>query len=123
VAPAPAPARADEARTAAGINALAGIWLILAPFILGYSGNVYWNDIVFGAIVLAVALVRLAAPALAAISWLNVVIGAWLFASAFWLDATATASWNDAILGVIVFLLGITAALPMRRREAVPPAV
>jgi hypothetical protein len=110
-------------RTAAGLNALAGIWLILAPFILGYSGNVIWNDIVFGAIVLAVALARLAAPALAAISWLNVVIGAWLFASAFWLDATATASWNDAILGVIVFVLGITAALPARRGAAAPPVV
>jgi hypothetical protein len=120
---APAPSRADEARTAAAINALAGIWLILAPFILGYGANVYWNDIVFGAIVLAVALVRVAAPALRIISWVNVVIGAWLFASAFWLDATATASWNDVILGVIVFVLGLIAALAPRRREALPPVV
>jgi SPW repeat len=123
VPPAPAPARADEARSAAAINALAGIWLIIAPFVLGYSGNVYWNDIVFGAIVLAVALVRMAAPALAVISWINVVIGAWLFASAFWLDKTATASWNDVILGIIVFVLGVIAAFAPRRRAAAPPAV
>jgi hypothetical protein len=116
---APAPSRAGDVRVAAAINALAGIWLILAPFILGYgSGNPYWNDIVFGAIVLAVALVRLAAPALAVISWLNVVIGAWLFASAFWLDTTATASWNDAILGIVVCVLGLIAALTPRHREA-----
>jgi hypothetical protein len=123
VAPAPAPAAADDVRTAAGLNALAGIWLIIAPFVLGYGANVYWNDIVFGAIVLAVAIVRLAAPALRPISWLNVAIGIWLFVSAFWLDKTTTASWNDVILGIIVFILGVIAAVTPRRRAAAPPVV
>lgn len=35
---------------------IAGIWLILAPFILGYSANVaaLWNDIILGLAILAV---------------------------------------------------------------------
>jgi hypothetical protein len=40
---------------------------------------------------------------------LNVLIGAWIFISAFWLDGTGRASWNDVILGAIVFILGIIA--------------
>jgi hypothetical protein len=37
--------RGDVA-AASGLNVLAGIWLIIAPFALGYgSGDPYWNDI------------------------------------------------------------------------------
>jgi hypothetical protein len=42
------------------LNVIAGIWLIISPFVLGYgSGDAYWNPIVFGAIVAVVALARL----------------------------------------------------------------
>jgi hypothetical protein len=101
-----------ERNAAAGLNVLAGIWLIIAPFVLGYGGgDPYWNDIVFGALVAVIAAARFATGIRYAwLSWLNMLIGAWLFASAFWLDHTGRASWNDAILGVIVFLLGAAAA-------------
>lgn len=35
---------------------LAGLWLIIAPFVLGYSSvrNALWNDLVLGTIVLAI---------------------------------------------------------------------
>src|SRR3954463_15379144 len=97
----------EEARTDAVLNVIAGAWLIIAPFVLGYSdGDPYWNDIVFGAVILVTALVRAAAaPRAAWLSLVNVVVGAWIFASAFWLDATGRAQWNDIILGIIVVLL------------------
>jgi SPW repeat-containing protein len=102
----------DEVAGASGINVLAGIWLIIAPFVLGYGGgDPYWNDIVFGAIVVVLAGVRaLGAYRQAWMSWLNMLIGAWVFISAFWLDATARASWNDVILGAIIFVLGAVSA-------------
>jgi hypothetical protein len=108
----------DQLVGAAGLNVLAGIWLIIAPFVLGYSGgDPYWNDIVFGAIVVALAGTRLlGAYRQAWMSWLNMLIGAWLFASAFWLDQTATAGWNDVILGIIVFALGLIAATATAER-------
>jgi hypothetical protein len=50
-----------EIGVASGLNVLAGIWLIIAPFVVGYDkGDPYWNDIVFGAIVAVLALARLA---------------------------------------------------------------
>jgi hypothetical protein len=103
--------RGDVA-AASGLNVLAGIWLIIAPFVLGYgSGDPYWNDIVFGAIVAVLALVRISGAYRASeLSWINALIGVWLFVSAFWLDSTGRAGGNDIILGIIVFLLAIASA-------------
>jgi SPW repeat len=97
---------------ASGLNVLAGIWLIIAPFVLGYSGgDPYWNDIVFGAITGLIALARVAGAYRAAwLSWINALIGVWIFVSAFWLDATSTAKTNDIILGAIVFVLAVASA-------------
>jgi SPW repeat len=102
----------DTVRIASGLNLLAGIWLIIAPFVLGYGGgDPYWNDIVFGAIVAGLALVRVSGAYRASwMSWLNVLIGAWIFISAFWLDNTWNAGTNDIIVGAIVFVLGLVSA-------------
>jgi hypothetical protein len=99
-------------RVASGLNLLAGIWLIIAPFVLGYrDGDPYWNDIVFGAIVAVLAFTRLAGALRQSwLSYLNVLIGIWVFVSAFWLDSSGQAIWNDIILGVIVFVLGLISA-------------
>jgi len=119
----PAPRRAlrpmpagDSGAAAAGLNVLAGIWLIISPFVLGYTGaDATWNPIVFGAIVGVLALARISAGARAtALSWLNMAIGVWLFISAFWLASSSQASWNVGILGVIVFVLGAWASMPAR---------
>jgi hypothetical protein len=115
-----APSAREQVSTASGLNVLAGVWLIIAPFVLGYGhGDPYWNDIVFGAIVAAIGAGRLIVSARHAwMSWLNMIIGAWVFASAFWLDQTARAGWNDVILGIIVFLLGGAAASAAGARMA-----
>lgn len=98
--------------SASGLNVLAGLWLIIAPFVLGYgNGDPYWNDIVSGAIVAVFAFARVAGAHRASwLSYLNMLIGAWIFASAFWLDSTGRAAWNDVILGVIVFVLALATA-------------
>jgi hypothetical protein len=97
---------------ASGLNVLAGIWLIIAPLLLGYGGgDPYWNDIVFGAITGVIALLRLAGAYRATLlSLINALIGVWIFVSAFWLDDTGTASANDVILGAIVFALALAGA-------------
>jgi hypothetical protein len=43
-------------------------------------------------------------------SWLSMLIGAWIFISAFWLDDTATAGVNDIILGAVVVCLALISA-------------
>jgi hypothetical protein len=113
--PAAGPARydwRDDVIGASGLNVLAGIWLIISPFVLGYSGaDATWNPIVFGAIVAVFAAARAAGAYRAAwLSWLNMAIGVWLFISAFWLAQTARASWNVGIMGIVVFILGALSA-------------
>jgi hypothetical protein len=36
--------------------------------------------------------------------------GAWIFASAFWLEASSQAIWNNVILGIVVFVLALLAS-------------
>ena len=102
---------------ASGINAIAGIWLIVAPFLLDYSDesdNALWNDIVVGAAILVIAAIRVfGAYRAAALSWLNVALGVWLILAPFIVDYSEhdTPLWNDIIVGAIVVVFGIWSAV------------
>ena len=102
----------QDALTATGLNMLAGVWLIIAPWVLGYSNDdPYWNDVLFGALVVLIGVVRIGGGLrTTAPSMVNGLIGIWVFISAFVLDSSSTASWNDVILGVIVFVLAMLSA-------------
>jgi SPW repeat-containing protein len=41
------------------------------------------------------------------LSWLNALIGIWIFIAAFTIDSSGRASVNDIIVGAIVFVLAI----------------
>lgn len=50
--PPPPPDGRSEVVGLSGLNVLAGIWLIIAPWVLVYGArDPKWNDVVFGAIV------------------------------------------------------------------------
>ena len=55
------------------------------------------------------------------LSWINALIGAWLFVAAFTIDHSMASGWNDAVVGVVVILLAVGSAaaterlLPRRR--------
>jgi SPW repeat-containing protein len=102
----------NEVASASGLNVVAGIWLIISPFVLDYGPrDSTWNPIVFGAVVGVFALARAGGAYRASIlSWANMAIGIWLFISAFWLANSARASWNVGILGIVVFILGAWSA-------------
>jgi len=104
--------RARLARTPSGLNVLAGIWLIISPWVLGYTdADATWNPVVFGAIVGVLALARVGGLYRETwISWINAAIGVWLFISAFWLADSNQASWNVGILGIVLFLLALWSA-------------
>ena len=91
------------------MNLIAGLWLIVSPFALGYSdGNPVWNPVIFGGILATLALLRVGgAHREGWMSGINVTIGVWLFASAFWLTHTSTGAWNALITGAIVMAFGI----------------
>jgi SPW repeat len=97
---------------ASGLNIIAGIWLIISPWVLDFqSGDSYWNPIVFGAIVGAIALIRAGGAYRAPwLSWINGLIGIWLFVSGWWLASSSAAQWNDWVMGVAVFVLAMISA-------------
>ena len=91
------------------INALLGIWVIISPFVLGFSRNqaAMWNNVATGGAVLLVALGRAGtrAPAI-----LNVLLGGWLIASPFVLGfLRPVIFWNNRILGIAIVICALLA--------------
>ena len=121
-----------SAQRASGGNVLVGVWLILAPFALGYSGleRAVWNDMVVGVAIIVLAIARIASPVRQVrLSWTNTVLGAWLIVAPFLLDyssfemleegtsideaevSVTAASWNDVVVGLIVIGLSFWSAV------------
>ena len=104
-------------RTSGGLDILAGIWLILAPFLLNYSANggSVANDVVVGIAVLVLAGVQVSGEnyRVSWPSWTNALLGLWLIVTPFILGfpTGSAAMWNDVILGIIVGALSLTSAL------------
>jgi hypothetical protein len=108
----------QNTKVLSGINIVLGAWMIIAPFVLGYSANpvAMWNSIIVGAIVLILAWIRAANPASApGLSWINAILGVWLIIAPFILGTSATArssaQWNEIIVGIGIAVFGAWSAL------------
>lgn len=103
-------------RTASVLNVIAGLWLIISPFVLRFTAHreAMWITIIVGIIVLVLAWTRAANPArYVGLSWLNLLLGIWLIISPFVLNYSnlPRVTWNDVVLGVIVVILAIWSAV------------
>lgn len=111
-------------KIAGGLNMVAGAWLIIAPFFLGYAHMPApaTNDVIVGLIVLCAACMRIAnLPAWPGLSWINIIAGLWLMIAPFALhyaDATAPL-WNDLTMGVIIFILAVVGRMIRQQPRAV----
>jgi hypothetical protein len=105
----------------------AGAWLLVAPFVLSYSTagagfRAYWNDVLVGIAVIAVAAPQIAAPRrLPALPSVGVVLGTWLAAAPFLLGYAAAggaphAALNDVLVGALLVLLAVLGRSLGRRR-------
>lgn len=108
-----------------GLNMLVGLWLIAAPWLLGYSlvPTAKWNDVAVGAAVVVLAGIRIAFPARSlGISRVNAALGLWLLVSPFVLQygedfvMRNVAFWNDVVAGVVILVLALLSAGATRRR-------
>lgn len=85
------------------INLLAGIWLILSPFLFGYSGGATTNSVIAGIIVALLAVIRLTMTREAWTSWLVALAGLWMVISPFIFGFTQPeVLWNQIIVGVVI---------------------
>ncbi|MGH7927550.1 MAG: SPW repeat protein [Candidatus Binatia bacterium] len=104
-------------RTVSGLDVIVGLWLIVAPFALGYASvvNALWNDIIIGAAVVILAASREIGEGykVAWPSWINVLLGLWLIFAPFALGYSSiqNAVWNDALFGIAIAILAGWSAL------------
>lgn len=105
-----------QVRTASGLDVLAAAWLIVSPWVLGYQAvsSATSNDVLFGAIICILALVRtLGAVRAAALSWTNAILGLWFVISPWVLGYShvGMATTNSVVVGVVVMILACWSAL------------
>lgn len=103
----------ENIMVASGVNLVAGIWLMVSPFVLGFTGSVMSNVFFVGLLVALFALVRMfTVETTGWLSWLNAVLGVWLLISPLFMAALSVgAIWNSIILGVIVIIAGVSSAM------------
>jgi SPW repeat-containing protein len=93
-------------------NFVLGVWLVVAPFALVYRGiqAALWDDVVVGLLIAAYSLWRaLEAEQMIVGNWIVGALGLWALVSPFALhfSGTATAMWNNVIVGAAVAILAI----------------
>ncbi len=103
---------------AAGLVLLAGLYLVMAPWVTGFGGAgvLALSDTVVGLVLIALAIARTATRRLALIGWVVPVLGAWAAVSP-WLLRTggetrpsAGALVGNVVAGLVVVVAGVALA-------------
>jgi hypothetical protein len=90
------------------VNILLGLWVIISPFVFAiHHSSAIWNDVVTGAIVGILALIRWRMHQ-SGWSWLNLALGIWLGISPFVFWLSSAAMWNNVIVGIIIAALALS---------------
>ena len=107
------------------ISLFCGIWLFVSPWVYGAAGNGNaWNSWIVGAVIFLIALYRVTRPErIRAMSWVNVVLGAWVFFSPWIYGYVANGNRfiNSLCVGAIAFVASIVAATYGPRRASAAP--
>ena len=96
--------RLAQSRVASVLMIAVGAWMLLPPLALSLTGATLASILITGGFIAVVGLIQMfwinALP-----SWLNIVAAIWLFVSAFAYPTSTGAAWNQAIFGIVAFLL------------------
>jgi len=105
------------------VNVVIGIWLIIAPFLIGFAhGVAMQNSVIVGIIVLIAALYTISVKSASfGASWLNLIVGVWLMISPWVLRFSTTARpavTSSVVCGILVLIfawirVGLTKRLPV----------
>jgi len=116
------------ADTALGINMLLGLWIIFAPFVLGFRDVLpaVWNGVGVGLLVAFFSGIRISVGYnQTSWSWCTALFSLWLVVSPFVLGfaKTTSATCNDMSVGVVLLLLSWKAASTPGPRKAFGPGI
>lgn len=90
----------------AAFSAAIGIWLMVAPAVLGYAGLAATSDRIIGPLIATVGIVSLF-EVLRPVRWINLALGLWLLIAPFVLGFPTDAAWNSVLFGSAVALLSL----------------
>jgi hypothetical protein len=100
---------------------LFGAWLVISPFVLGYSATdammMLWNPVIVGVAVVVFSIAVLRKTQVWE-EWVLLALGAWLIAAPFLLGYASmpVAMWNSIIVGLLVSadsVWSLTVAVPV----------
>lgn len=112
----------EEVQFASWVVVVVGIWEILAPFVLGYSGSTVptINAVVVGLIAVILAMIRaLGAYWAAWMSWVTCALGFWLIIAPFLLGYGSPARVNDIIIGTLMAFFSVWGVLATEQVETI----
>ena len=82
-------------------GALAGIWLMAAPSVLGYAGAARISDLIVGPIAASLSIVAMS-QVTRSVRWATVPLGFWAIVSPWVLGAPAAARVSGLVAGVVL---------------------
>ena len=94
------------------LGALAGLWLMAAPSVLGYGGAARVSDLIVGPLGVSAAIIAMS-EVTRAVRWATLPLGAWAVMAPWLLGAPAGARLSDLVAGA---LLVVVAFVPGRLR-------
>ena len=106
-----------------GLVVLAGLYCAVSPWVVHFSGartDLMINNLVMGLAVVVIGIGLSAAPErMRGMSLAMVGIGAWLVVAPWVVTRFPDHGmiWNNVVMGAVVCLLGLAAAITLRRRD------
>ena len=92
------------------LNALIGVWFIIAPWAIGYSdqSGALWSSIIFGIIQVIVSLWGYDKPGWNSWqNWISTITGVWFVIFPFIYSLTNGEVWSSVILGLITIIFSL----------------
>lgn len=97
-------------KTRSYLNALIGVWFIIAPWVIGFSdqSGALWSSIIFGIIQIIVSLWGSDKPGWNSWqNWVSVITGVWFVIFPFIYSLTNGEVWSSVILGLITIVFSL----------------
>jgi hypothetical protein len=102
------------------VSVVFGLWLVASPWVLQYGEmTAAQNAVLVGFLLIAIEFVEFSAFRVWE-EWINVILGAWLVASAWVLGVALMPTVNFVIVGLLVLALALYEIWDERRHSAHP---
>jgi hypothetical protein len=83
------------------VNALLGLWLMAAPWLMGYADPARTHDRIIGPLVASIAIIA-CTECMRPVRWANLCLGVWLLCAPWLLGYTRMALLNSMMVGILM---------------------